>query len=178
LSRAVHVWTTFISGWVINYDSLFKTDFSESSARSGIGSSFIQLTWLLPLFTPYNRFTMVTDVCIFATSSNSGGYDLINTFGINFPSMIRAHLPDKVAVNAILNRFCRCYYPRLIARRFSYAYRNMTISNPSLLRIVHSLGSYIWFWVFCLPLILAPSFALKFLTSQYAKILKSTAPSV
>jgi abequosyltransferase len=86
-SRKVNVWVTFISGMIINLDRLYELNPGLSTRRFS-GTSLVQLGWVLPLLMTGNRFYMIVQRCVLATSGNTGGYELFKVFGKNFPLIL------------------------------------------------------------------------------------------
>lgn len=74
--RRTNVMLTFISGLVV---------------RSGIGlacreqfliTNLVQLSWVFPLLRDGKRFAVIEDFVVAAKGSNSGGYGLVDVFGV------------------------------------------------------------------------------------------------
>jgi len=170
LSKLVHVWTTYVSGWVINRHSLMRSSFTFNDSFNTIGSNLISLSWLLPLFSEKSKCIKVDDIAIFATSSNTGGYSLINTFAVNYPRLVRRYVESPQIVFNLINGLCLKFLPRLLAMRHSRAYKNMLQDRMSYYRIISSLSISPWFWLVCLPLMLVPRIALQPLSQIITKL--------
>lgn len=86
-TRQVNVWVTFISGMVVNLERLHELN-PRLSLRQFTGTSLVQLGWIIPLLMTGNRFRIIPQRCILATSGNTGGYKLFTVFGTNFPAIL------------------------------------------------------------------------------------------
>lgn len=170
LSKLVHVWTTYVSGWVINRSSLMKSSFTFDDSYLTIGSNLISLSWLLPLFSAHSKCIKVDEPAIFATSSNTGGYALINTFAVNYPQLVRRYVSSRQIKFNLINGLCLKYLPRLLVMRHSNAYQNMLTDRMKYALIIRSLCISPCFWLICLPLMLIPRFILQVLSQIFSKI--------
>ena len=86
-ARRVHVWTTFISGIVVDRESLVAKQPPEQLRRYS-NTSLVQLGWVLGTLKAGTRFLVVRQKCILATQGNTGGYSVLKVFGNNFPSIV------------------------------------------------------------------------------------------
>lgn len=88
-ARRVHVWTTFISGSIVNR-ALVPND----SLRRFTGTMLVQLGWVLGVLKEGRLFVHVATPCVLATAGNSGGYGVLKVFGNNFQSITREAFSD------------------------------------------------------------------------------------
>lgn len=172
LSQRVHVWSSFVSGWIVNRNSLISSDYTYSMSEEAIGSDIIQVSWLFNLFRTGNKFAIFNDICLFATASNSGSYALINTFAIDFPFLIQKHIPSRKVRANLINGLCLKFLPKLILMRFASSYGNMLSEKISPRLIFASLGHYPFFWLFCFPLFFIPSSVLRLFSNSYLRIFR------
>lgn len=113
-AREVNVWVTFISGMVINLVRLRELNPSLNVHQFN-GTSLVQLGWILPLLMTSNRFRIVRQRCILATSNNTGGYKLFTVFGTNFPVILDFFCGrNSRERELIVQSLTRGYIPRLI----------------------------------------------------------------
>ena len=103
-SRQVHVWMTFISGMIVNRNSMLSsTTFDE--VRQLHGTSLMQLGWILSILGKGRKFAVVKTRCILATSGNSGGYAVMKVFGEDFPRIVEeAFAEEPTIARAIISR--------------------------------------------------------------------------
>jgi abequosyltransferase len=85
----VNVWVTFISGMVVNRESLLALRPPQDPRRFS-GTSLVQLGWVLPLMRAGSRLYVVRARCVLATSGNTGGYKLVSVFATNLPAILDA----------------------------------------------------------------------------------------
>ncbi len=87
-ARRVHVWSTFISGMVVNRDRYFSRH-ENASLRRFAGTGLVQLAWVLETLNTGRKFLHVEQRCVLATAGNTGGYAVFHVFGANFPHLRR-----------------------------------------------------------------------------------------
>ncbi len=119
-ARQVNIWFTFISGVIVNFDSLRRLN-SEFNQRKFSGTSLVQLGWILPLLMTGENFQIINQRCILATSGNTGGYKLFTVFGNNLPKILAEECGSGNAeYRVIMEQLCWSYIPRLLwMNRFS-----------------------------------------------------------
>ncbi len=147
----VHVWMTFVSGVIVNRAQLQRT-LQGQPIRRFSGTSLVQLGWILPLLRADGLFSYVSDRCILATKDNSGGYQLLTVFGVNFARIVKeslgAHSPlARILIKGAMLR----YLPgRVWSDRRSRDERFL-IENPwPAMR--HELSSFLLFWLIVWPI--------------------------
>lgn len=154
-ARQVNVWFTFISGVIVNSESLKK--YCESiNIRRYVGTSLVQLGWILELLRGGGRFIYVDTVCVLAKGANSGGYALIEVFCENFTSIVQESLAGYPSVSrVIISRNVVGYLPRLVwGARFS---NNKRYYDEKIwVRLKNTLSSYPFFWMILTPISIAP----------------------
>lgn len=112
-ARRTHVWTTFISGFIVRRD--FAPD---TKLRRFTGSSLVQLGWVLEALKTGRRFLYIVTPCVLATSGNTGGYSVLVVFGQNFQRITRDMLHCSAALqqiaSAMITRASIAFLPDLI----------------------------------------------------------------
>lgn len=121
-ANQVNVWLTYISGMVVNRQRLQVLE-PQLQLRRYAGSNLVQLGWILPLLMKGNRFSIVKERCILATSGNTGGYKLFTVFGANLRSILVSECGSSSAeLQAVMKHVVWFYIPKLIwAARFGNA---------------------------------------------------------
>ena len=156
-AKRTHVWTTFISSWIVNKSTLEQLSSSDPSCVIPREPYFTQLSWIYPLLSTQSKLYSFNKPCIVATAGNSGGYSLVNTFGVRFPRATKAFFGDSSPIGfIILNNFCKKYFWRILLNRYSSGFALMSTDSASIVPVVRSLYSCPWFWILCLPVLLAP----------------------
>lgn len=149
-AKQVNVWVTFISGMVVNLDRLYQLN-PRLGIRRFIGTSLVQLGWILPLLKTGSRFQMVKQRCLLATGGNSGGYKLLTVFAKNFPDIMVSVLgKNSVIGDAIEHKLFWSYLPGLLwILRFGNA--SDFIEENVLESLIH-LKKRLAYWVILLPI--------------------------
>lgn len=154
-AEEVNTWITFISGMVINRESLMLALNGQSIERYN-NTWLVQLGWILPLFTTTGPFIYIKNKCILASAGNTGGYKVINVFGNHFAKIINGFFGVKNTIaQAIMRKHIGSYMPRLIwTLRFSSVGR--FDSENSWWSLRYELGRYWKYWVILTPLYFMP----------------------
>ncbi len=156
-AQKINVFTTYISAWIIDSYSLSKIGFNTEKFAEGIDTSFIQLGWILPLIKDEFSLIEIEETCIFATSGNTGGYELLKTFGINYPKFVYRLFPNQPKMQkALIAPFAREYFPNLIQSYKSGAFQKMKYEDNSMLMMIKYLGFYKEFWLYTFPALILP----------------------
>ena len=154
-----HIWTTFISAWIVSRAALDNCGITLEVVSQGIGSYFIQLGWILPLLNnKRHNFYSITDICILATSSNQRGGHFLRTFCINYPdAVVRLTGGNKLLSRSLVSPFLTSYLPSLILSIRLSRLGDRVKVWPQLLAMSKRLWTYSGFWFFCIPIIVIPT---------------------
>jgi abequosyltransferase len=152
-ARDVHVWCTFISGMVVNRETLLAVlALNGGTLRQHSGTSLVQLGWVFPLLRSGNRFLFVFDQCVLATKDNTGGYALLTVFGSNFSRIARDAFRDRPPIASLLiSRTMSHYLPGLIWGARSKGGTRFVQEDPWP-ELRKQLGMKPLFWLLLLPL--------------------------
>ena len=110
LFRLTNIFLTFISANVVNRE-LIKTRFPDFDAYAELNSNLAQLSWIYKALEAGGVHNYVSTPLFGALGNNSGGYKLIEVFGINLISITRKYLQgvipnaERIMANAIITRF-------------------------------------------------------------------------
>lgn len=168
-AHQVNVWTTFISGIIINKQQLMARQ-SDFSAIQYSGSNFIQLGWVLNALKHGDRFLCVSSRGIIATSGNTGGYSVVKAFGVNYAEVVRDIFGQKSPIaEKLVNLTLMGFLPSLIwSARFKKSLGNVTYEFPR--RLFDDTYQRNFFYrLFVLPMAIAPR-PVAFLTLVISKI--------
>ncbi len=150
-ARRVHVWFTFISGVVIDRSMLMR-ELDGHTIRRFIGTSLVQLGWILPLLNSGGRFVFVADRCVLATKDNTGGYPLLTVFGVHFARVVNDVFGRKTELARTLKAGNTLHYlPGLLwgARTSPTGRHNDESPWPAMRQ---ELGYQPLFWLLLIPL--------------------------
>lgn len=106
----VNVWLTFLSGIVVR-----KAHTETTELPSLEGTNLIQLGWVLAALQKGSIFYAFEDALVLATGGNTGGYAVVQVFGVNLPAVIAATFGRGSAVfRAVMAPTVATYLPQLI----------------------------------------------------------------
>jgi glycosyltransferase involved in cell wall biosynthesis len=165
-SRRMNIWTTFLSSWIFNADQLFSGLVTVEEVSANKGTQLLQLGCILPLLTlPSAKLLVSSEVCIYATSGNTGGYSVLETFLVNYPRLVVAYTRKMQPLRrALIGPSLASYMPSLIlAVRAGKRFRDAGDSSGIFWQSIRYLWSYPSFWLTCAPLILIPDVLLRLL---------------
>jgi abequosyltransferase len=103
-----NVWLTFISGVVIKRSSSERFDTERLK-----GTSLVQLAWITSALVDGERFLYIAEPCVDALAGNTGGYNVIETFASNLPTIFKETLPPDLYQN-VIDRLNWTYLPLLL----------------------------------------------------------------
>lgn len=151
-SKATHVWVTFISGMIVNRETLRELVAENELGRFN-NTSLVQLGWILPLLKSKGSFIYVHDQCILATKENSGGYKLLTVFGSNFTRIVNESfgLNHPIAQSLILGNLTH-YLPHLIWASRNERSDSSFISENPWGELNRDLGAYWIYWLLLVPM--------------------------
>jgi len=154
-AKKTHVFSTFISSWIINKSELPKCIKKIESLKN---TNFIQLGWILPLYKESSKLYIVNQTVILASKGNTrGGYKLINTFGCKFPIIIKCfNFKDKKIANVIIRSFLRSFLPKLILGKKIGLYKDKITHKNINFDLIYNLKEYPEFWFYCFPILIIP----------------------
>lgn len=113
-ASAVNVWLTFISGMIVNMNTL-QSSSPEINLRRFANTNLVQLGWVLPVLMMGHRFFTVREPWVLATSGNTGGYKLLTVFGRNLVEVVESVCGDGSDISrSILRSQLWNYLPGLI----------------------------------------------------------------
>lgn len=149
-ARRIHVWSTFISGMIVNRETFVAGN--GLAWRQYSGTSLVQLGWVLGSIKTGRRFLYLSQKCVLATQGNTGGYSVLKVFGNNFPS-ITAEIfgPKSRLAIAMTRRFAVGFLPDLIwSLRFEHLGDFAPENAATALRT--QLGRSASFWLLLMPI--------------------------
>lgn len=149
----VNVWTTFISGAIVDRDRLQQAMDGYSIDRFS-GSYLGQLAWVLPMLKTSGPFLLVNDRCVLATRDNSGGYGPLTVFGVNFSRIVKETFgATSPLARAMIRANIVEYLPGAIwtSRRTSAPGTSYTTESPWP-ELNRQLGAWLTYWLLLVPL--------------------------
>jgi len=121
-----------------------------------MGTQLIQLGWVLPVLAAGERFVVLRETCVLATAGNSGGFQLMTVFGVNFPKIARSILGEKSPeAHAIIQRTLFGFLPGLAWNTKRGAIGNY-LKEDAWPELRNTLGQYPVFWLTLFPIMRLP----------------------
>lgn len=163
-----NIYLTFISCLIVRTGHC-----SPESYEAVRGSLFPQMCWVSSLLCDGRRFGIINNVIIAAKANNSGGYSLVQEFGINLQKITNISLKEKPElIKIIQNGIIVNFFPIFIMILRNNQ-NNFTTENDlaTTLKIVY--GTNWRYYIFLVPLIKLPLFGAKFY-SIFLKFLRRT----
>jgi len=158
-AQEIHIWTTFISSWIFKAGQVLSSPSAMQQIVSLQGSNLPQLGWVLPLLVqPQSTLVVAKHPCIRATAGNSGGYGVLQTFLINYPTIVNAYTRHSLHIRrALIGKAVRAYMPSLVLSvRVGSSFSDPGDATGVVFKSIRLLWSYPTFWLFCLPTLLFP----------------------
>jgi abequosyltransferase len=152
-AKRVHVFFTFISGNIINKDTVLAAGpkpFSEL-----IGTGLIQLGWA---YTALNRFSRGLYVCeklIAARLNNSGGYTLSQVFGSNLAAITKTWLQSEAVAQVVINGTVQRFWPGTLFKYKKGANSFTDPTNPEI-ALTPLFKDSLRYWLFPYPVAVLP----------------------
>ena len=155
--KIVNTWVTFISGMVVNRDKLIGALQGQQLNRFD-GTSLVQLGWILPLVNTSGPFLLVRNRGILVKAGNTGGYQVLKTFSVNFPSIVREFFGNnKLFRKSIINQHIIKYLPGLIWHVRFGNLGNFQSEDKDLQHLIREqLGKYPLYWITVWPIMNLP----------------------
>jgi len=152
-AKRVHVFFTFISGNIINKDTVRAAGpkpFSEL-----IGSSLIQLSWTYTALNRFSRGLCIREKLIGVRLNNTGGYKLFQVFGATLSTITKTWLESETLGQIIINGAVQRFWPSMLLeyRRHPRSFTDQAKPQDVLTPLFRGNLRY---WVFAYPVARLP----------------------
>jgi glycosyltransferase involved in cell wall biosynthesis len=153
--KCVHVFFTFISGNIVNKDTVLKA--GPISFSNLVGTNLVQLGWG---YTALNRFTRglyIREKLIAARMNNTGGYRLFQVFGTTLATITKDWLKSGELGRIVMNGTVQRFWPSMLLqyKKMARAFTDKTSPQEVLTPLFKDNVRY---WVFAYPVIVLPLF--------------------
>jgi glycosyltransferase involved in cell wall biosynthesis len=153
-TRIVHIYTTFISGMIIN-----KRAFHERSPLASLheheNTVIPQLAWILDILKHGQRFVYVPQRLILGRREGSGGYNLYKTFSLDLVNILDRQLPEKLG-RLFKRRMILKYLPSLIIKTRKKKIGAFTVTRDEEFLLKRAYSGYASYWLLIVPLLRLP----------------------
>ncbi len=153
LAAFVHIFFTFISGNIVNKQSIKGIDHRPFSEL--LNSNLMQLGWTYTALRGTKIKLHITKPLIASKADNTGGYGLYTVFGAQFERITREWIDSTPTVNAILNGTIQRFFPSFLVSYRGARNGAFHHEDPHALLSL-SYGQNFRYWFFLYPLIRFP----------------------
>jgi glycosyltransferase involved in cell wall biosynthesis len=152
--KRIHVFFTFVTGNIINKDTVLAA--GPKNFSSLVGTGLAQLGWT---YTALNRFTRglyLREKLIAMRVNNTGGYRLFQVFGTTLGTITRDWLISENLGRIVMNGTVQKFWPSILlqykknASAFSDEVKPQAVLTPL---FEHNIR----YWIFAYPVIVLPS---------------------
>jgi glycosyltransferase involved in cell wall biosynthesis len=152
--KRIHVFFTFVSGNIINKDTVLAA--GPKNFSSLVGTGLAQLAWT---YTALNRFTRglyLREKLIAMRVNNTGGYRLFQVFGTTLGKITKDWLNSGNLGRIIMNGTVQRFWPMMLLeyRKKASAFTDQTSAQTVLTPIFETNFRY---WLLAYPVIVLPS---------------------
>lgn len=149
LACHVHVFFTFVSGMIINKDTVEAHGHRPFSELEGTG--LVQLGWTFAALEHHRRSLAILDRLVAATVDNSGGYSLYKVFGPTLKQITNTRLTSPTVKRAILHGTLQKY----LTYHLSHRKPGYIPEDPHFV-LRQAFGGDFRYWFFAFPILCLP----------------------
>jgi abequosyltransferase len=151
----VHVFFTFISGNIINKDTVLSAGqrpFSEL-----IGTSLIQLGWTYTALNRFSRGLYIREKLIGVRLNNTGGYKLFQVFGSTLATLTKTWLQSESLRQIVINGTVQRFWPSMLFeyKKGASSFKDQTKPQYALTPLYRDNLRY---WLFAYPIAVLPQY--------------------
>jgi abequosyltransferase len=152
--KRIHVLFTFITGNIINKDTVLKAGPKEFSSL--VGTSLAQLGWTYTALNRFARGLYIREKLVAMRANNTGGYKLFHVFGAVLTTITKDWLESPNLGRIVMNGTLQRFWPLMLLR---YKKSPIAFADEADPRSVLTplFKDNIRYWVFAYPVILLPS---------------------
>lgn len=153
-AKRVHVFFTFISGNIINKDSVMAAGPQPFSTL--VGTSLVQLSWAYTALNGFIRGLFIREELFAVRLGNTGGYKLFQVFGPTLATITKEWLRSERLRQIILNGTVQRFWPPMMLKYKKCAQDFAAERDPREV-LTPVFGDNIRYWAFVYPVIVLPS---------------------
>jgi abequosyltransferase len=152
-TKRVHVFFTFISGNIINKETVLAA--REKPFSGLIGTSLGQLGWTYTALNNFNRGLYIREKLIAVRANNTGGYKLFQVFGLRLAAVTHEWLHSAELAAIVLNGTVQRFWPLLLHEYKKNAELFAAEATPREV-LTATFGANFRYWLFAYPLMALP----------------------
>jgi abequosyltransferase len=152
-TKHVHIFFTFISGNIINKDTVLRA--GPRSFCSLVGTGLAQLGWTYTALNQFTRGLYIREKLIAVRANNTGGYKLFQVFGPQLAAITQKWLKARDLGEIILNGTVQRFWPLM----FSEYQKNAKLFGdeaPPRTVLTPVFKSNFRYWIFVYPMMRLP----------------------
>jgi len=151
--RRVHIFTTMISGIILNKDRVEQVPHEPYSKL--IGSSLIKLGWTFTALRGHRKSLLIEHELICYRLGNTGGYGICHTFGPTLALIANEWLRTPNLVRLVLNASIQRLLPASLLAGNRNAHGKYLKEDAQVV-LSDAFSSNLRYWIFDYPLIVLP----------------------
>jgi len=152
--KRIHVFFTFISGNIINKDTVLAA--GPRAFSTLVGTSLAQLGWTYTALNRFARGLYIQEKLIAMRVNNTGGYKLFQVFGPTLATITRNWLKSANLGRIVMNGTVQRFWPMMLLKYKKSASAFADEANPQ--EVLSPLfKDNIRYWLFAYPVIVMPA---------------------
>jgi glycosyltransferase involved in cell wall biosynthesis len=152
--KRIHVFFTFITGNIINKDTVLEA--GPKAFSSLVGTGLAQLGWTYTALNRFNRGLYIREPLIAMRINNTGGYKLFQVFGSTLATITRDWLGSANLCRIVMNGTIQRFWPSILLQYKKNASAFADKTSPQAVLTPLYKGN-IRYWIFAYPVIVLPS---------------------
>jgi glycosyltransferase involved in cell wall biosynthesis len=152
-TKRVHVFFTFISGNIINKDTVLAgatKPFSEL-----VGTGLVQLGWAYTALNRFSRGLHVREKLIAVRLNNTGGYSLFKVFGSTLATITRDWLQSESLRQIVINGTVQRFWPGMLFE-YKKSLNSFTDEAEPQTVLTPLFSNNLRYWLFAYPVAVLP----------------------
>ena len=152
-AKHVHVFFTFISGNIVNKDTVLAA--GPRPFAQLIGTGLVQLGWTYTALSRFSRGLYVGERMVAARINNSGGYKVSQVFGSNLAAITKTWLQSEALTQIVINGTVQRFWPPMLFRykKCAHSFTDETKLEDVLTPLFRNNLRY---WLFAYPVAVLP----------------------
>jgi glycosyltransferase involved in cell wall biosynthesis len=152
--KRIHVFFTFITGNIINKDTVLEA--GPKAFSSLVGTGLAQLGWTYTALNRFARGLYIREKLIAMRANNTGGYELFRVFGPTLAMITKNWLISPNLGRIIMNGTVQRFWPMMLLEYKKSASAFADEVKPAVV-LSALFKDNIRYWVFAYPVIVLPS---------------------
>src|SRR5215467_89544 len=152
-AKRIHAFFTFISGNIVNKDTVLAAGpkpFSEL-----IGTGLVQLGWTYTALSRFSRGLYICETLVAGRVNNSGGFSLSQVFGHNLVTITKNWLQPDTLGQIVINGTIQRYWPSMLFESRNYP-GYFTDETKMEIVLTPLFGDNLRYWMFAYPVAVLP----------------------